>query len=275
MKLISRLRGCLLGGAIGDALGAPVEFLTIVAIRNKYGLKGIQDFHKAYSVTGSITDDTQMTLFTNEGICQCFMSPEVPLEYVLTQAYLHWFTTQTKPYPTDQQLFGLLKNPELWSRRAPGLTCLGSLKLITQNGKLSNNNSKGCGGVMRVAPIGLAFQDPSNAYCIGKMSALITHHHPDGFIPAGALARIISLMTYENLTLFEAQKDTLHFVEKEEADCNTTALWNKMLSIYDKNKQFEFDNLEYIGLGWSGDEDRKSTRLNSSHVSESRMPSSA
>ena len=69
----SRIRGCLLGGAVGDALGAPVEFMSLKEIRDRFGPDGIRDFEPAYGRSGSITDDTQMTLFTAEGLlrAQC------------------------------------------------------------------------------------------------------------------------------------------------------------------------------------------------------------
>jgi hypothetical protein len=53
---------------VGDALGAPVEFLGIREIRGKYGPAGITDYDVAYGRRGAITDDTQMTLFTAEGV---------------------------------------------------------------------------------------------------------------------------------------------------------------------------------------------------------------
>ncbi|WP_440998082.1 ADP-ribosylglycohydrolase family protein [Arhodomonas sp. SL1] len=56
--------GCLIGGAIGDALGAPVEFLSADQINARCGRKGVRDFEPAYGRSGAITDDTQMTLFT-------------------------------------------------------------------------------------------------------------------------------------------------------------------------------------------------------------------
>ncbi|MGW1973912.1 ADP-ribosylglycohydrolase family protein, partial [Streptomyces tubercidicus] len=37
----SRVRGCLLGGAIGDALGAGIEFDSLAAIRGAHGEKGV------------------------------------------------------------------------------------------------------------------------------------------------------------------------------------------------------------------------------------------
>ncbi len=61
-------RGCLLGGAIGDALGWPVEFLQYSEIKSKYGETGITDLVLGSSGLAEITDDTQMTLFTAEGI---------------------------------------------------------------------------------------------------------------------------------------------------------------------------------------------------------------
>ncbi len=60
--LRARFRGCLLGGAVGDALGAPVEFLDRDSILAKFGADGITDYAPAYGRLGAITDDTQMTL---------------------------------------------------------------------------------------------------------------------------------------------------------------------------------------------------------------------
>src|SRR4051812_17816409 len=65
----ARIRGCLLGGAIGDALGNPIEFQSLDAIRARYGPSGITGLvPDASGVAGLVTDDTQMTLFTTEGL---------------------------------------------------------------------------------------------------------------------------------------------------------------------------------------------------------------
>lgn len=63
-----RFQGCLLGGAVGDALGAPVEFHSREQILAQFGPEGITAFAPAYGGVGCITDDTQMTLFTTEGL---------------------------------------------------------------------------------------------------------------------------------------------------------------------------------------------------------------
>src|SRR4051812_18636096 len=67
---LDRYRGCLLGGAAGDALGAAVEFDDIATIRRRFGPAGILDPAEAYGRVGAIPDDTQMTLFPAEGVLQ-------------------------------------------------------------------------------------------------------------------------------------------------------------------------------------------------------------
>ena len=62
----SRVRGCLLGGAVGDALGGPVEFWSLERIQRECGRDGVKEYLPesvaGASAYGRITDDTQMTL---------------------------------------------------------------------------------------------------------------------------------------------------------------------------------------------------------------------
>ncbi len=69
-----RIVGCLVGGAVGDALGAPTEFMRWSRIVARYGPDGIVDFDEAYGRRGAITDDIQMTMFTVEGILRTIES---------------------------------------------------------------------------------------------------------------------------------------------------------------------------------------------------------
>ena len=67
MKTLDKVRGCLVGGAAGDALGYAVEFLDNDSIIETYGKDGITE----YDLTGGIariSDDTQMSLFTANGL---------------------------------------------------------------------------------------------------------------------------------------------------------------------------------------------------------------
>ena len=62
MTKLDRYRGCLLAGGIGDQLGCDPEFMLRVDMLHKYGPDGVR------TMSDYITDDTQMTLFTAEGI---------------------------------------------------------------------------------------------------------------------------------------------------------------------------------------------------------------
>lgn len=48
--------GCLLGGAVGDALGAPIEFMSTAQIRERFGSNGLVDYAPAYGRLGAITE---------------------------------------------------------------------------------------------------------------------------------------------------------------------------------------------------------------------------
>ena len=64
-----RIRGSLVGGAVGDALGYPVEFMSYAGIVRKYGDNGIVRYElDMNSGKALISDDTQMTLFTACGL---------------------------------------------------------------------------------------------------------------------------------------------------------------------------------------------------------------
>jgi ADP-ribosyl-[dinitrogen reductase] hydrolase len=206
-------RGCLLGGAVGDALGAPVEFRSLQQIRAQYGPHGIADFAPAYGKVGAITDDTQMTLFTAEGLLRAKVRAEqrgtCSIVDVVYHAYLRWLRTQGEALPReldplDGWLFGV---PELHDRRAPGNTCLSALRAPERGSRAEpRNDSKGCGGVMRMAPAGLV--QGADSFELGCDLAALTHGHPSGYLAAGAFAAIVREII-EGRTLLEAVEVTL------------------------------------------------------------------
>src|SRR5512145_1584678 len=89
---------CILGGAVGDALGAAVEFIPLDLIRRKYGDAGITDYDETYGRRGAITDDTQMTLFTAEGLLRAIARRRhkgvCRPASVIHHAYIRWLRTQ-------------------------------------------------------------------------------------------------------------------------------------------------------------------------------------
>lgn len=124
----ARFRGCLLGGAVADALGAPVEFLSRDAILERFGPDGISTYAPAYGRLGAVTDDTQMTLFTAEGLIRSRVRGSlkgITTEVGVTaRAYLRWLLTQSeRPRHlvdlSDEEPGWLFQQSDLHHRRAP------------------------------------------------------------------------------------------------------------------------------------------------------------
>lgn len=247
MSDLSKFRGCLLAGAAGDALGAPVEFMSASDIRASYGT--VRDYHPAYGRTGAITDDTQMTLFTAEAVLRHLRDGAGPLERCLREAYLGWFATQTAEY--EPGLGGMLAHEGLWSRRAPGNTCLGSLADISA-GREVRSESKGCGGVMRAAPLGLAFGG-WEAYELGKMSARLTHRHEDGYAPAGALAMLVGLLL-EGEGFRDALVRCMGRLAMDGIGKGTLLCLQRALAAAETGRTRHDQVIPGIGAGWTGDE---------------------
>lgn len=224
-KYLDKIRGCLIGGAAGDALGYPIEFFSWQKIREYFGSNGIEEY-QIDKQTGRalISDDTQMTLFTANGILYgctrgCLRGIMAPIEDYIHMAYLDWLVTQTKTQREYSEKFDkpggiswLLDVPQLYENRAPGNSCLSALK----SGKKGNidepiNNSKGCGGIMRAAPVALCSNmlqktKVPDIYRLnmqkldmhGAKTAAITHGHSLGYMPAAVLVHIIHCAVYKN-----------------------------------------------------------------------------
>ena len=128
-----RIRGCLIGGAAGDALGYPVEFFSEQTLRERCGDGGIRQYlPDPVSGTARISDDTQMTLFTANGLLVGDTRMALrgigaqPHDYV-SRAYQDWLITQRTSAPardTHASICWLMDIPALYRCRAPGSTCL-------------------------------------------------------------------------------------------------------------------------------------------------------
>ena len=200
-QLQDKCRGSLIGGAVGDALGYAVEFSSLSQIKAKYGENGISAYELDNNGVAEFSDDTQMSLFTAEGLLSAIADGktfEKDLLSYITTAYEHWYYTQCRP-PLKMSKSWLTHIKALWARRAPGMTCMSALQSISMsNSAPVVNNSKGCGGVMRVAPIGIFSAahpqtlDLEHAGYLAGYAADITHKHPLSTFSSMALAMIVA-----------------------------------------------------------------------------------
>jgi ADP-ribosylglycohydrolase len=200
----SRVRGCLLGGALGDSLGYAVEFDSLEAIRERYGRGGLTSFEQLDGAS-HFSDDTQMTLYTVDGLVEAleWANEGVAADETacLWLAYLRWLATQgeqvspSAPVPLPRWIDS---HEILHHRRAPGKTCISGLAggHMGTVARPVNPDSKGCGTVMRSAPFGLIPHiSRETIYKLSADGAALTHGHPSARQSAGAFSLIIHEIT--------------------------------------------------------------------------------
>ncbi len=261
----NRFRGCLIGGAVGDALGAPVEFMSHDEIVRKFGPEGIKDYVPAYGKMGAITDDTQMTLFTAEGLLRAYvrgcMRGLSTFTGVTDHAYLRWLETQGYKSPIEIGRDGWLwEQRGLHSARAPGRTCISALKAKRSFGDPAVNDSKGCGGVMRVAPVGLYAwhrRGEENAatkvFDLGADLSGLTHAHPSGKWPAGVLALLVMRML-DGVTIRNALSEAKAILREKGGHQETLNSIMVAEALADSGQMPTSRQIERLGGGWVAEE---------------------
>jgi ADP-ribosyl-[dinitrogen reductase] hydrolase len=156
-ELISRARAAFIGMAIGDALGAPAEFMTRGEIKDKYGV--LQDMVGGGWLRlkpGQVTDDTDMSLCIARAIAQAE----------------GWSFT------------GIADNLVGWLKSKPidvGDTCRRGIRNYLLHGTLEtppNNWDGGNGAAMRMLPVALfTLGDSALLERYSLQQAHLTHNH--------------------------------------------------------------------------------------------------
>ena len=269
-KNLDKFRGCLIGGAAGDALGYPIEHLTENFLFATFGENGITEYRPLKGMA-RISDDTQMTMFTANGLlfgttrgCTRGIMGTYP-SYV-AHSYRDWYKTQFESYEHCNRKFitsWLMHVPEMFADRGPGRTCLTSIDAGCY-GTIEKpiNDGKANGGVMRIAPVGLYFGDsrmaPLAVDLMGADVAALTHGHEMGYIPAAMLVHIIRLVSHSNeITLKEAVLDSkiameMLFPESKELP-GFLKLIDKAVELSESDLA-DLDAIHQLGQGWLGNE---------------------
>ena len=260
--LSERRKACIYGGALGDALGYKVEFMSTTRIRDEWGDQGIT-LAKCDGVL-EVSDDTQMTLFTIEAISDVQFNDyknnigsggqNYRLISRLRLAYLDWLETQDKAH---KDIVGLLAHePLLRKQQVPGFTCLEALRKGAR-GTVAKpvNSSKGCGGVMRVAPLGVWLEGGTDRwhFKLGCDAAAITHGHPDGYLPGGAMVLLIKLILNDFEWNDAIERVLKQFPITDGDESHTAVLLKNVLQLV-ASKKAHTDCMSELGEGWTGDE---------------------
>lgn len=168
--------GVLFGLAIGDALAAPTEFMSMPQILSRFGKDG------PAAPSSRVTDDTQMALAVGEALLEA-PRPFTPttLERCLRRRFVEWN-----------------ESPE--NTRAPGTTCVNACNLLADGRdwiECTVLASKGCGANMRVAPVALLNFDrdgvtPRLRAAIAQFQAAMTHGHATALAASDLTAAAIA-----------------------------------------------------------------------------------
>ena len=279
---LDKIRGCMIGGAVGDALGYAIEFSGEKEIFKRFGKNGITEYElDPLSGKALISDDTQMTLFTANGLLVgdtrgCMRGIRSWPRVYVENAYMDWLRTQEMTFrksmeqprkPMRGSYSWLLDVPELYKRRAPGNTCLSALKYGQTVGpdndfiKAHCNDSKGCGGVMRVAPLALNYSemDIETLDYEGAQIAAITHGHSLGYMPAAVLTHIISRVVFSEKKMSlreivaEAERTTESVFEGDKHLKELIDLIDLAVEL-SENSDTDLNNIHRLGEGWVAEE---------------------
>ncbi len=263
--LVDRMHGCIKLGAIGDAYGYVIEFDDIYKIFEQHkGHMRFDDLAAWQDSDGRIiaSDDTQMTLFTAEGITAAYERRNEPGDLAkitvseVRQAYLRWYETQRHSSKSTGEDGTLMGKPEMFFPRAPGNTCLMACKdgagAFTPPGQ-PVNDSMGCGGVMRVAPVAflkdLSFQE---CYDLGCATAALTHGHPMGWMPSGVLAYILKALS-QGAGLEETTNAAVAHIKQLPHANVLVEMIDRAIALSGRQK-IAPQEIEMIGGGWVGHE---------------------
>lgn len=193
-----RFVGCLLGTAVGDALGQPVEAFPPDRIRREFG--EVRDFMPGDPRlplpldAGQWTDDTQMTMDIAQSILRCGkVDPE----------------DMARRFVEDHESEGI---------RFSGFAVTYSLKRLRkgipwERSGLDDEMSAGNGSAMRVAPVGLLnYRTPDRLREEARLSSVITHRHPEAIAGAVAVAYVVAQAANGTLNTDRILEETISFI---------------------------------------------------------------
>lgn len=260
----SRYLGCLLGGAVGDALGFPIEFMKENTIWEKYGPEGIRTLAQA-GHPALISDDTQMTLFAANAVVYTKQQGG-SLDKNLWAAYREWLGTQGEKErmdDPDHPKMWVYGDPRMHALRAPGNSCMNAIRHSPHGGTTDApvNNSKGCGTVMRAAPFGLAVSAETNwgdgpgvVHEMAVCDAALTHGYKLAWASSGMLAQII---------YYIVQKHPKHGYQLEQIiphigifpdDDTAYKLLVRAVQLAKDHTVSDLDGIHALGEGWVAEE---------------------
>jgi poly(ADP-ribose) glycohydrolase ARH3 len=189
----SKFIGALLGTAVGDAMGMPVEGLSQSEITRRFGK--IDKFIDGWMPKGHYTDDTQLMIGVAESLIE------------------------SKGFDGENMAHKFLDNFEAYRGYGPGTVRVLQGIIYGQRWDeaalhIYGGGSFGNGAAMRIAPVGvLLHSKPEQMLDIAEGTSRITHTHPLGIEGALLQAYAVGLATYSRRA-HPCELDKLEFIDQ-------------------------------------------------------------
>ena len=188
-----RAKGAMYGVAVGDALGAPLEFMSVIEIKDVHGPEPVREMLGGgwlHLPVGMTTDDTDMTLAVAEGLMATPRNGSLEeLVGNIGRNFIAWHHSRPKDIGVTckaaiemaEEFLGIGMRPGFaWGRAAQTYDLR------------SGHRSAGNGALMRTVPLGIAFIDPDVAEAIGRVVATMTHWDEAQANLVGEYTRVVS-----------------------------------------------------------------------------------
>ncbi len=229
---MNRIHGGIFGVAVGDALGATVEFMDRETIKKEYGqLKDIVGGAWLNLEPGKWTDDTEMTIAVAEGI---LAEPYNPVSEI-GDRFIEWANTNPPDIGnTISAAFSNYAQLKSWPKAAEAVHKTGM-------------RTAGNGALMRALPVAFMYKDPADIIAMSMAIARMTHWDPEAGLTCCLyclLAREFMSGTTNKIVAWEKSKDT--FLEVVPVKFSGVA---KKLVL---DKYFDIENRRYDDLKPSG-----------------------
>ena len=262
----SRIIGSLLGGACGDALGYPVEHKSYSTIVKIYGEKGLDHMETTDGIS-LITDDTQMTIYTAQGLLHAYEKGCNYLETVqeVHKSYLRWINSLVNEnvvslYENMYLKEELEKNELLEYNGIDKRMCRGgstfAALLCGEMYSVNHPAPEGvrCGTTMRSAPIGIyCYKNPKLAFLLGQDCAALTHGHSSAYLSAGVMCMLIALLLQGEEMKPAIDQCFQHLLTQPDGLPLYTVL-KRGVELSETPQEDPYMDIRELGLGWRADE---------------------
>lgn len=217
-------RGCLLGLAVGDAMGYTVDGLTLAEIREIYGPDGLMGFDLCNGYA-DVTSYTQLAAFSCNGLLLGLTLGQMagkmaPLVKYLGLSGREWVASQRPWGRPDKTFCWLMQHPEICRRHCMETRMLDTLsRNVSGVPEEAGNSFITPGGLTAAVSVGLFYQEcrvsQEEVDRLGAEAVALSHGGALAYLSGAVLTHMVSRCLYEpQVPMEELVKESVQAVKK-------------------------------------------------------------